>query len=240
MKINRTLARSVTVSVMGISALALVAGCQTSHRHYAYYSSPSPVIAAGGSENTTTSEYQSGPAENSQAEISATTSNERETVIPLYEESIRTGTREVDAGSVRIRKVVKTETVNEPVTIRRESVTIDREPASGNVQTGSSGQPFQEQEYVIHLKREEPVVEKQVNQIGQVVARKKIDTQQETVQRQIRKDEVAVDKEGNPQNVTISQDVYVHGAQGGASSAEGQSQGQGKRDPNCKDKEDQR
>ena len=36
-------------------------------------------------------------------------------MIPLYKESLAVGKRDVDAGSVRVKKVVKTETVNQPV-----------------------------------------------------------------------------------------------------------------------------
>ena len=49
---NRNMKKTLTLTVMGISTIALVTGCHTSHHHYAYYSSPSPVIAAGGSETT--------------------------------------------------------------------------------------------------------------------------------------------------------------------------------------------
>jgi len=211
---------------MGISALALVTGCQTSHRRYAYYSSPSPVIAAGGSE-TTSSEYNNSVSTSDNYATSQNVTEGKETVIPLYEESVRTGTREVDAGTVRLRKIVKTETINQPVQVRRETVTIDREPASGaGVRESNSGEAFKDQEIVIHLKKEEPVVETQVTQTGQIVARKHMESKQENVQRQIRKDEIDVVKEGNPQNVTISRDVLSVEARGGASSAGGEFRGE--------------
>jgi stress response protein YsnF len=227
---NRNMKKTFTLTVMGLSALALVTGCETSHRRYAYYSNPSPVIAAGGSE-TASAEYDSNSRETADTGASANYSTSqnvtegKETVIPLYQESVRTGTREVDAGTVRLRKIVKTETVNQPVQVRREVVTIDREPASGNVQSGS-GEAFKDQEVVIHLKKEEPVVETEVTQTGQIVARKRMESQQENVQRQIRKDEIDVVKEGNPQNVTISKDVLDIEARGGASSAGGQIRGE--------------
>jgi stress response protein YsnF len=223
---NRNMKKTFTLTVMGISALAMVTGCSTSHRRYAYYSNPSPVIAAGGSE-TTSSEYNAGASVNA-SDNYATSQNAtegKETVIPLYEESVRTGTREVDAGTVRLRKIVKTETVNQPVQVRHETVTIDREPASGASVQGS-GEAFKDQEIVIHLKKEEPVVETQVSQTGQIVARKRMESKQENVQRQIRKDEIDVVKEGNPQNVTISRDVLSVEARGGASSAGGEIRGE--------------
>lgn len=215
---NRNMKKTLTLTVMGISTLALVTGCHTSHHHYAYYSSPSPVIAAGGSETT------SSEASTSATSQSATAGNE--TVIPLYEESVKTGTREVDAGTVTLRKKVTTETVNQPVQIRRETVSIERQPAGSSAQeSSSSGEAFKNQDIVIHLKKEEPVFETTVTQTGKIVARKQMQSQQENVQRQIRKDQIEVVKEGNPENVTISKDVQSVEGQGGASSAGGQSTG---------------
>jgi uncharacterized protein (TIGR02271 family) len=113
--------------------------------------------------------------------------------IPLYEENVAVGKREVDAGTVTIRKVVKTETVNQPVELRRETISIDRQPASGAAPTDQS-KAFTEQQYTIQLHNEEPVVEKRVVQTGQVVASKQAQTEHTTVQREIRKEDVAVDK----------------------------------------------
>jgi stress response protein YsnF len=146
--------------------------------------------------------------------------------IPLYQESVQVGKREVDAGTVHLRKSVKTETVNQPVQLRTETVTIDRQPpadqaasasqpsqsGSANLQPSSqsaqtaqtsqagqnaqAGQPFQEQDFVIHLKREEPVVQKTVVPAGRIVAQTRTQTQQTNVQAQIRKEEFAVVNEG--------------------------------------------
>jgi hypothetical protein len=95
--------------------------------------------------------------------------------------------------------------------LRRETISIDRQPASGS-QTADTSKAFQDQQFTIQLKNEEPVVEKRVVQSGQVVASKKATTEQTTVQREIRKDDVAIDK-GNAQ------------ASGGATGPGGESQG---------------
>src|SRR5262249_46010446 len=97
----------------------------------------------------------------------------------------------------------------QPVELRRETISIDRQPASG-AQTADTSKAFTDQQYTIQLKNEEPVVEKRVVQTGQVVASKQATTQQQTIQREIRKEDVSVDK-GT--------------AQGAASSPGGESQG---------------
>jgi len=154
-----------------------------------------------------------------------------ETVIPLHEETVRVGTREVNAGSVRIRKVVKTETVNQPVQVRHETLVVDRlapdAGAQGN-QQASLSTPFQENEIVIQLRKEEPVVETQVVPTGRVVAQKRANTEQQNIQRQVRREDVEVIKEGNPENVTISENLRNSAradASGAGPSATSQTQG---------------
>jgi uncharacterized protein (TIGR02271 family) len=137
-------------------------------------------------------------------------------VIPLYQESLRVGKREVDEGQVRLKKVVKTETVNQPITLRRETIVIEREPASGQ-SVSSGGQAFQEQEMVIPLRREEAVVETDVVSAGRVVASKRSTVEQSSVQREVRREEIDVDK-GTAQNVIMSESAGGTGDSGGKAS----------------------
>ena len=53
-------------------------------------------------------------------------------VVPLVEERLSVGTREVDLGEIEIRKRVVEETVVQPVTVRREVVEVVRRDADGN------------------------------------------------------------------------------------------------------------
>jgi stress response protein YsnF len=116
----------------------------------------------------------------------------------------------VETGSVRLRKQVTTETVNQPVQIRRETLVVDRVAGTGSQETaGTAGTftPFEQGEIVIKLHTEEPVVEKKVIASGRIVAKTATDTQQVTVSREVRKENIDVEKIGNPQNVTISESV---------------------------------
>ena len=194
---NSNKLKTIVSSVLIASSVALINGCCTSHKggaaYYSSYESPPPA---------TTTEAK--PAE---------TTSSGSVTIPLYEESVAVGKREVDAGTVTIKKVVKTETVNQPVELRRETISIDRQPASGTASSADQSKAFTDQQYTIQLHNEEPVVEKRVVQTGQVVASKQATTQQTTVQREIRKEDVAVDK-GNAQV-----------SQGAATGPGGESQG---------------
>jgi uncharacterized protein (TIGR02271 family) len=144
-----------------------------------------------------------------------------QTTIPLYKESLAVGKREIDAGSVRVRKIVKTETVNQPVELRHEEIIIEREPGSGQA---AGEQAFQGQETVIQLKREEPVVEKRTESAGQIVLQRRSSSDQTNIQAQVRSEDIDIVKSGNTENVTIGQGVQSS-SMGGAESSGGQASG---------------
>ena len=204
------------ILIAGTAALA--AGCSSTSHSYSQtsrtrYWSDSGTAVGGTAEN---SEYQSGSS-GSQASGN--------TVIPLYKETANVSTRQVDDGTVRLRKIVKTETVNEPVQLRTESVVIDRQPAAtgrGSAESGS--QPFQEQEITIQLHHDEPVVQTQIEPAGQITAQTRTDTRQTTIQKQLRSEDVTIDK-GNAKNVTVSGNVSSDSGQamGGGGDIGGQS-----------------
>ncbi|HLX68636.1 MAG TPA: DUF2382 domain-containing protein, partial [Verrucomicrobiae bacterium] len=91
---------------------------------------------------------------------------------------------------------------------------------------------FQDQQITIQLHHDEPFASTQVVPNGQVVATTKTDAQQTTIQKQVRSEDVAVDK-GNAQNVVISGNVNQdqNGAMGGTGDNGGQSSG-GSQDQN--------
>ena len=201
----------VIVSTLGVAALA--AGCSSENTGGSYASSSAPPY----SENAAVG----GTAE-TQESTSAQTSGTR--TIPLYKEQVNVGTRQVPDGAVTLRKVVKTETVNQPVTLQRETVVISRQPSSTGAEPGA--QAFQNQQITIPLHHDEPYVTTQVVPNGQVVATTRTDSQQTTVQKQVRSEDVAVDK-GNAQNVVISGNVNQQqgAAMGAATEPGGQASG---------------
>lgn len=116
----------------------------------------------------------------------------RETVIPLHEEQVKVGTRPVEAGGVRLRKVVRTETVQTPVEVRHEEIQIERTPATGQT---TSEKAFEAEDIYIPLRREEAVVEKETRVREEVHARKAEVAEQRTVSGEVRKEDVEVEKE---------------------------------------------
>ena len=160
------------------------------YRHYGLRRSeaPSPTgLASGGGmteQPQTGTRSQQQPARAGQDQENLT----------LAEEQLRVDKRPVEAGRARLRKVVRTERVQEPVELRREQVTVERVPASGQEVPQNA---FQEQQIEVPLTREEPVVEKEAHVTGQVRVDKTAETEQRTVGGDVRREDVVVDREGD-------------------------------------------
>jgi uncharacterized protein (TIGR02271 family) len=107
----------------------------------------------------------------------------------LHEEQLKVGKREVDSGVIRLRKIIHTERVTQPVEIKREDVVVERVPASEAKETG---QPYSGQKQVIPLHREEAVIQKETNVREGVRVRKTEQTEKQNLSEQIRKEDVEV------------------------------------------------
>lgn len=202
--------KNLTRAITGLASIALVGGCcATRSGEHAYYSRTA---------------YAGGTAQEEQTQTSAVQGGSENMVVPLYSESVNVGKREVDAGAVTLKKIVKTETVNVPVELRREEVTINRENgATGRGPNQVLGQPFQGGETTIQLKREEPVIEKREMPAGQIVVQKRFTTEQKNVQAEVRKEDIDIAKQGDTGNVNIGENVHAgFRASGGAGSPGGE------------------
>lgn len=110
----------------------------------------------------------------------------------LSEESLQVGKREVAAGQVRLRKVVKTERQEVPVDLRREEIQVERVPAQGDTVPENA---FSEQEVTMTATREEPVVAKEAHVTDEVRIGKDVQTEQQTVSGETRHEEVDVQRD---------------------------------------------
>ena len=151
----------------------------------------------------------------------ATMSSQDQVVIPLHEEQLQVNKASVNAGQVTIRKTVKTDTVSQPVDLRKENLVIERmAPGSSTYSsTGSSttssesslGAPFEERAVTIQLTDEQPLIQKTTVQSGQVVAKKNVQYERQTISSNIRREDVSIDKQGNP---TVGGNVNINEAAG--------------------------
>ncbi|MEE1611903.1 YsnF/AvaK domain-containing protein [Microvirga sp. CF3016] len=134
-----------------------------------------------------------GAAATSTASQRATSGDE---VIPIAEEELHVGKRDVSHGRVRIRSYVVERPVSEQVNLREEHVAVERRPVSGATQTGTlGGDPFQERTIEVEERSEEAVVSKEARVVEEVVVRKEAEQRTETISDTVRRTEVDVEDE---------------------------------------------
>ena len=113
--------------------------------------------------------------------------------VTTAQEELAVGKRVVQAGGVRLRKVVRTETQEVPVELRREDIEIERIPAD-QLQGGQvPDDAFQEGTIDVPVMEEQPVVSKQTVATGGVRLSKTVETQTQTVSDQVRSTDVEID-----------------------------------------------
>jgi uncharacterized protein (TIGR02271 family) len=119
--------------------------------------------------------------------------------VKLSEEQLKVGKREVVAGGVRLRKVVRTETVNQPVNLKREEIVVERVPASEA--RGAAERAFEQDEIYVPLRREEAVVRKEAQVREEVRVRKDARSEQQTISEKVRREDVEIEREGEAREI---------------------------------------
>jgi uncharacterized protein (TIGR02271 family) len=148
---------------------------------------------AGATTASTTATGTTGLANRASA-----TSDRADEVIPVAEEELHVGKREVNRGRVRLHSRVVERPVSEQVSLREEHVQVERRPVSGTTQAGTlAGDPFQERTIEVEERGEEAVVSKEARVVEEVVVRKEAETRTETISDTVRKTEVDVEDERN-------------------------------------------
>ena len=115
--------------------------------------------------------------------------------IPVVEESMQVGKRQVSGGGVRVYSRVVERPVEETVSLKEEHVTVDRQavdrPATEADLDAGREQVIEVQEYA-----EKPVVEKTSRVVEEVHVGKNVEERQETVRDTVRHTEVDVQAAG--------------------------------------------
>jgi stress response protein YsnF len=121
------------------------------------------------------------------------TGQTEEEVIPVAKEELAIGKRASER-RYRIRTYVVETPVEREVTLRDERVVVERRPVTGDHVVGSPHIP-QEREIEVIERHEEPVVEKQVRNVEEVVVHKEATERTETVRDTVRETRVDVENE---------------------------------------------
>jgi uncharacterized protein (TIGR02271 family) len=118
------------------------------------------------------------------------------------EEELRVGTREREAGKVRLRKYVVTENVTKTVPVSHEEVRLEREPITdANVGAATDGPAISEEEHEVTLRAEEPVVEKTTVPKERVRLDKDVVQDETQVTEEVRKERIDTDHDGGVDRV---------------------------------------
>jgi uncharacterized protein (TIGR02271 family) len=123
-------------------------------------------------------------------DVNATT-DEDELRVQRSEEELTAGTREREAGQLKVRKRVRTDRETIEVPTRHEEVSVERVPASGEATEAEIG----EDEVVVPVTEEEVVVGKRPVVKEEVRIRKDVVSDTETVEEDVRREEIEVEDE---------------------------------------------
>ena len=115
--------------------------------------------------------------------------DEDELRVQRTEEELAAGTREREAGQLKVRKRVRTDREQIEVPTRHEEVTVERVPASGEATEAEIG----DEEVSVPVTEEEVVVEKRPVAKEEVRIRKDVVSDTETVEEDVRREEVEVE-----------------------------------------------
>lgn len=111
--------------------------------------------------------------------------------IPIVEEQLRVGKRDVSHGRVRVRSYVVETPVEEQLNLREENVHIERRPVDRAV--SASDTAFQDRVIEVEERAEEPVVEKTARVVEEVSLSKDTTSRERTVSDTVKRTEVEVD-----------------------------------------------
>ena len=134
--------------------------------------------------------------------VSGTAGRAQEEVIPVYEEQLRVGKREVNRGSVRVRSYVVETPVQQQVNLHEEHIDVERRPVDRPVTTADAGDgAFRERTIEVTATAEEAVIAKETRVKEEVVLRKEGQDRMQTVSDTVRHTEVKVDDDRSATSV---------------------------------------
>jgi stress response protein YsnF len=117
--------------------------------------------------------------------------------IPIVEEELRVGKREVTRGGARVRSYVREVPVEEQVTLREEHVSVERRPVEGRQDAQSADRAedlLQDRDIEMRETAEEAVVQKVANVREELVVRKTAEERTEQISDTVRRTEVDVEE----------------------------------------------
>ena len=113
--------------------------------------------------------------------------------VPIVEEQVNVGKREVEGGGVRVTTGVEERPVEEQVNLRDETVRVERRPVDRPASDADFG-AVQEGTYEVRERDEVPMVQKQARVVEEVAINKQADERTETIRDTARRTDVDVEQ----------------------------------------------
>ena len=126
--------------------------------------------------------------------LSDAATGSQEEVIPVVEEKLVVGKRDVDRGGVRVRSYVTETPVHEQVRLRNERVNVERRSVDQPL-SAAEGDAFRERTIDMTATGEEAVVGKTARVVEEVVVSKTADERVEQIDDTVRRTDVEVDRD---------------------------------------------
>jgi uncharacterized protein (TIGR02271 family) len=114
--------------------------------------------------------------------------------VPVVEERMNVGKREVRSGGVRVYTHMTERPVSEDVTLRQETVDVQRRPVDRPVTEADLRNAQQGRTIEVTESREVPVVEKQARVVEEISVEKNVQQRQQTVRDTVKHTDVRVEK----------------------------------------------
>ena len=133
----------------------------------------------------------------------------KEERLPVIEEEVRVGKREVERGGVRVSAHVTDTPVDKTVNLREEHVNVERRPVDRPASQGDVDK-LRDQTIEVRESAEEAVVDKQARVVEEVVVRKDTETHQEQIHDTVRRTDVDVENIGGPEWNRFSDEFRTH------------------------------
>ena len=148
-------------------------------------------------ETEITTERSRYPSRDQSALLRETSATRDQTSIPVIQEELQVGKREVQRGGVRIHQHVTESPVSETVHLREEHVSVERRPVDEPA-TAADLASLKEGTFEMRETAEEAVVAKTARVVEEVVLGRETSETEQTINDTVRRSDVDVERLGNP------------------------------------------
>jgi len=119
---------------------------------------------------------------------------EQEVAIPVVEEAMKVGKREVQTGGVRVQSQIVEKPVEETVALREEHVNVERRPIDRPITPAEGENLFREVSIEIQEMEEEAVVAKEARIVEEVIINKQTEQHTQQIRDKVRRTDVGVER----------------------------------------------